>query len=569
MTQQTWAKRPTEILAACRGHLGTIAFFSFFINMLQLTLPLYTLELYDRVIQASSYETLVMLTLIALFCLAITGVLTMIRTKVMSRLGERLDVMFSDRVLSASVRKALGSSEARTAQGLRDLATLRGFLAGNECITLMDAPWTPIYLIVIFAFDSLLGMVALSGAVIIAVLAIVNDIMTRAPQKRAGMSNITAFSNAEAMVRNAEVIEAMGLMPSVRRRWESDYEQVRIANRSLGDTGNTLSQVGRFIRMALQIGISAAGAVQVMEHSITPGAMIVSSILMGRALAPIENAIGTWRVLLGAKASYGRLKNLTPLMPVEQNAMPLPRPTGQVTVERLGYAPPGSAKAIIRGISFSIEAGEALGVVGPSAAGKSSLGKLLVGVWRPQSGAVRLDGADVATWDSDDRGQYVGFLPQDVELFNGSIRYNIARLNEGDPDLVVDAARVAGVHDMILKLPDGYETKIGDGGVVLSGGQRQRIGLARAFYGSPPLIVLDEPNASLDQEGETALVEGITTMKGRGCTIIIIAHRPAVLANVDKLMVMREGLIEMFGPRPDVLARLSAPAAGRPRVVGQ
>ncbi|BBK43963.1 transporter HasD [Allostella vacuolata] len=559
------------LLRACRPELITIGVITFFINMLMLVLPLYTLQMFNRVFASGSMSTLLLLTVIAVFSMLIMGVLYFVRTRVTNEMSNKIDALLGEDLLRLSIRNGLLNNGARDAQGLRDLAAVRNFLAGGELPNLFDTPWVPLYLFIIWVFDPLLGYVALGGSLVMVCFAIANEVLSRRPLRMYNAASILASQEAEAMVKNAEAIESMGMMKGVVRQWRKMQTVVLSSNSRSNKISSFVGTTSRTVRLLVQIAVTAVGAYQVVSHSISPGAFVVANILMARALAPVDAAIGTWRAVVAFMTAARRLDAMMKDLPrLDVQAMALPAPKGRLSVDRLVYrhrVGGNLAPAILKGVSFAIEAGEALGIVGPSGSGKSTLVKCIVGVWQPISGTVRLDGADVAQWDPEDLGQYIGYLPQDVELFNATIRENISRFQEANPADIVAAAQMAGVHDLILQLPNGYDTRIGTNSYILSGGQRQRIGLARALFGHPKMLVLDEPNANLDTEGEAALRQALVRCKELGTTVIVIAHRPSILSNVDKMLFMRDGQVELFGPPAEVMARLSPPGGQRPRVV--
>ena len=559
------------LLRACRPELITIGVITFFINMLMLVLPLYTLQMFNRVFASGSMSTLLLLTVIAVFSMLIMGVLYFVRTRVTNEMSNKIDALLGEDLLRLSIRNGLLNNGARDAQGLRDLAAVRNFLAGGELPNLFDTPWVPLYLFIIWVFDPLLGYVAIAGAMVMVCFAVANEVLSRRPLRMYNAASILASQEAEAMVKNAEAIESMGMMKGVVRQWRKMQTVVLSSNSRSNKISSFVSTTSRTVRLLVQIAVTAVGAYQVVTHSISPGAFVVANILMARALAPVDAAIGTWRAVVAFMSAARRLDALMKDLPrLDVQAMSLPAPKGRLSVDRLVYrhrVGGNLAPAILKGVSFAIEAGEALGIVGPSGSGKSTLVKCIVGVWQPVSGTVRLDGADVAQWDPEDLGQYIGYLPQDVELFNATIRENISRFQDANPADIVAAAQMAGVHELILQLPNGYDTRIGTNSYILSGGQRQRIGLARALFGHPKMLVLDEPNANLDTEGEAALRQALVRCKELGTTVIVIAHRPSILSNVDKMLFMRDGQVELFGPPAEVMARLSPPGGQRPRVV--
>ena len=548
-------------LSKSRGAFFMTGVFSFFINLLMLTAPLYMLQVYDRVLASRSEPTLIVLTILAGGLLLVMGGLDLIRSRVLVRVGVKMDALLNARVFSAVFAQTLRGGRGQRAQALRDLDSLRQFLTGPGPFAFFDAPWAPLYLVVVFLFHPILGFVALAGAVVLFSMAVVNEVVTRRPLQLANAQAIAANGFAEASLRNAEVLEALGMLSAIRKRWTAQHCQGLELQATASDRAATLTAWSKAIRISLQVAILGAGAALAIQQIITPGVMIAASILMGRALAPVEQAIGQWRHFVGARQAYRRLTELLQAVPEQEERLTLPKPEGRLAVEQLIAAAPGLQKPVLKGVTFELEPGQALGVIGPSASGKSTLARNLVGVWAPQSGAVRLDGAEVQGWDAEQLGPYLGYLPQDVELFAGSVAENISRFSaEASPEAVVAAARAAGVHDMILQLDKGYDSEIGEQGCVLSGGQRQRVGLARALYGEPALVVLDEPNASLDAAGDEALTQAILGLKARGATVVVMAHRPSAIAAVDKLLMLRDGRVEAFGPKEEVIAKVTKAA---------
>ena len=549
----------SEALASCRGGAGALLLFSGGINLLMLTAPLYMIQVFDRVLQSRSEETLVLLSVMAFIAVATMGALDAVRSNIMIRVSNWLDRRLAGPLLSSSIAGQLREGRTATAQGLRDLSTVRSFLTGPAVFPILDAPWTPIFVAVIFILHPVLGWVALGGALVLFSLALLNERATNRLLQEAGGASIRALQQAEAAVRNASVIEAMGMMPDLVRRWQDQNREAIDRQSRASVRAGSITATSKFIRMGLQIGIMGAGAWLVIQGELMPGAMIAASILMGRALAPVEQAIGSWKQAVAARASYRRMKQQLADLPSRGDALALPRPEGRLSVENVSYVYPGAEKPVLRNVTFHLEPGESLGLIGPSAAGKSTLAELLVGNVRPAAGHVRLDGADLARWDPQDKGAHLGYLPQDVELFSGRVRDNIARMAEGDAQQVIEAAQLAGVHEMVLRFPAGYETPIGPGGAALSGGERQRVGLARAVYGIPRFVVLDEPNASLDAEGEKVLLSSMETLRQLNVTLVVIAHRPSILRHVDKILVLREGTVSLFGPRDEIIPKVSGP----------
>lgn len=578
---------PSELQAAfrsCGNGLFMTGLFSLVINLLMLTGPLYMMLVYDRVLTSQSESTLISLSLLIAGLFVIMGLLSSVRSKILVRVGSRINLRLSERVFGAQIKKA-ASRGAKGLDGVRDLQTLREFLSGTGPTTLFDAPWTPVYIAVIFLLDPLLGWVATGGAVVLLFLALLNEVMTRNNLSKA--TRVLAESNeivADGR-NNAEVLSSMHMLPGIYRRWQKlQHAALELQNKA-SDRSASLSSMSRTLRLMLQSAILGTGAYLAINGVISPGTMIAASLIMGRGLAPIEQAIGSWRHFIAARGAYRRTKQLLDDVPAEEQRTQLPPPQGKLSVERLFAGIPGKEgnQLILSNISFHLNSGEALAVIGPSASGKSTLARLLVGAWPPDHGHVRLDSADLWQWDREQLGRYIGYLPQDVELFNGTVLENIARFDEEAEDSsVIAAAMSAGAHEMILALPDGYNTAIGTGGRLLSGGQRQRIALARALYGDPALVVLDEPNASLDAVGEEALSQTIQRMKARGQTVVVIAHRPSAVTQADKVLVLDGGKVAAFGPKADVFAALSERAAsggkavatdasrvGGPRIVSQ
>lgn len=558
----------SAVLFSMRRYFMIAGAFSLVINLLALTPSIYMLQVYDRVLASRNEMTLLMLTLIVLGLFALSGLLEFVRSRLLVRISSRIDESLNTRVFTASFENNLRAAGGNPGMALGDMATIRQFLTGNGLFAFFDAPWMPIYLIILFLFAPLIGWLALGGTVILVILAIAQEILTRKPLAEAQQSLSRSAGFANNNLRNAEVIEAMGMLGGLMRRWYEHHEHALALQAVASDKAAVIGNISKFVRIALQSLVLGAGALLVIEGSLTAGAMIAGSILMGKALGPVDLAIATWKQFIAARTSYSRLDELLQRYPERKPGMPLPRPKGQLAVEQVMAQAPNKSEAgsagkvagqqmILRGVTFGLNPGEVLGIIGPSASGKSTLARLLVGVWPATSGKVRLDGADIYTWSKAELGPFIGYLPQDIELFSGSVAENIARFNEVDSDAVVQAAQLAGVHEMILRLPNGYDTQIGDGGANLSGGQRQRLALARALYCMPSLIVLDEPNSNLDEVGERALVMAIQAAKQRGSTVVLITHRPSVLSAVDKLLVLAEGEIKLFGPRDKVWADLN------------
>jgi len=554
-------------LKACKGSFISVGFFSFFVNALMLVPSFYMLQVYGRVVTSGSIPTLVMLTLIMTILLGTMGSLEWVRSRIMVRLSTRLDVLLSRDLYRASFRKALDSGGMdASAQPLNDLTGLRQFLTGNGLFAFFDTPWLPVYIGVMFLFHPWYGWFAIACAIVLLVLAVVNEKLTGKAIAEANRQNIAANLHTNKTLRNAEVIESMGMLETLMGRWGERQRQVLLLQSQASDKGGMVTSFSKTFRTLSQSLILGLGAYLAVEHEINPGLMIAGSILLGRALAPIDLMIGSWKGFISARSQYARLNDILDEQQAEPQRMSLPAPEGHVLVENLIVSAPGSKAPILRNVSFAVPAGSVVGVIGPSASGKSTLARALLGVWAPQHGVVRLDGADINNWDKRELGPYVGYLPQDIELFEGSISENIARFREVDPEKVIQAAKTAGVHEMILQLQEGYDTVIGTAGVNLSGGQRQRIGLARAIYGNPRLIILDEPNSNLDEVGERALALAIQQLKATGATVFIITHRTSILAQLDRLLVLSNGAIALYGPREKVMAELNKQQASAQKI---
>jgi ATP-binding cassette subfamily C protein EexD len=545
-------------LKACRSSFLSVGFFSLFVNTLMLAPTFYMIQVSGRVVPSSSTSTLLMLTLILTVLMVTLGSLEWVRSRIMVRISNRLGVLLSRDVYRASFKKALSSGGMdASAQSLNDLTSLRQFLTGSGLFAFFDAPWLPIYTAVMFLFHPWFGWMTVAAAVVLVALAYLNHKYTANALAEANKQSIAANLHTTKSLRNAEVIESMGMLGTLMGRWTTRQRRMLVLQSAASDKGGTISSISKTFRTWAQSMMLAAGAYLVVTHEINPGLMMAGSLLLGRALSPIDQMINSWKGFVAARLQYQRLNETLEKLHNEPERMSLPDPEGHVQVENLVVAPPGSKVPVIRNISFVAPAGDIVGIVGPSAAGKSTLARALLGIWPPQHGTVRLDGADIAAWDKQKLGPHLGYLPQDIELFEGSISDNIARFTDVDAEKVVLAARIAGVHEMILQLPDGYDTVIGSDGVNLSGGQRQRIGLARAVYGSPRLIVLDEPNSNLDEVGERALGVALQKIKETGATVFIISHRPNVLSRLDRIMVLNAGVITLYGARDQVIAELA------------
>lgn len=551
-----------EVLFSFRKMFYTVGLFSMFINMLGLVPAVYMLQVYDRVLQSRNMTTLLMLTLMIVGFYIVQGLLEMARSRMLVRVGAKMDVKLSDRVFVASFERNLRGGGGNAGAALSDLTNVRQFLTGNGLFAFFDAPWAPIYLGVIFLLSPWLGLFAVVAAIILFSLAWATEIATRKPLAEAGQIAAKANNSATNNLRNAEVIEAMGMLDNLKARWFEKQVRFLALQGEASDKAGAISATTKAFRIAVQSLVLGAGALLVIEGKLTSGGMIAASILLGKALQPVELAIGVWKQLLTARSAYHRLEEMLQLFPAREEGMSLPRPKGNLLVEGVTAAPPGSKNMVLKQVAFQTQQGEVIGIIGPSASGKSTLARLMVGVWPAAAGKVRLDGADVYTWGKEELGPAVGYLPQDIELFEGTIAENIARFGEVDATKVVAAAQLAGVHEMILRFPNGYDTQIGEGGSHLSGGQRQRIAFARAVYDNPAFVVLDEPNSNLDDAGEAALIQAVLQLKARGTTVVVITHRTNIIAAVDKILLLVDGAVQMFAPRDQVLQALQQKAAG-------
>ena len=546
------------VLAAFRGVFVAVGSFSFVMNLLLLMPTLYMLQIYDRVLGSRNEVTLLMLTLIMLGAYLLEALLELIRSRVLIRASAALDLRLASQVFDASFRRYLLVRSGNPAQALGDLTNLRQFITGKGLLAFFDAPWTPLYLAVMFVLNFWVGVFGVGAVVLLLIVAWLNERATAGRLSEANRQATQAGNYAAGSLRNAEVIEAMGMLARLRQRWLVRQASVLKLQAEASEAAATLAGVGKFVRLTAQSGILGVGALLVIEQHMSPGSMIAGSILLGRALAPVDLAISTWRGTIAARNAWQRLNELLGFASANIERTSLPRPQGLLQAEGLSLVPPGSRNPVVRGVSFVIKPGMLVAVIGPSASGKSSLARGLVGVWPAAAGAMRLDAADISKWDRSELGAWLGYLPQDVELFEGTIAENISRFGERDSEEVVKAAQRAGVHEMILRLPEGYETPIGEGGAVLSGGQRQRIGLARAMYGDPAVVVLDEPNANLDEAGDLALMNALQEMKRAGRTVVVMTHRLNLLNLSDAVMILQNGAVTAYGPRDAVFKSIPA-----------
>ncbi|MFY0679157.1 MAG: type I secretion system permease/ATPase [Thalassovita sp.] len=537
-----------------RSLYWAVGLFSAFVNLLMLTGPLYMMQVYDRVLGSRSIETLLGLTLIVAFLYGMMGLLDFSRTRIMARVGARFQARLDQRVFDAVIRKSALRSSGQMATGLRDLESVQRLITSPALTAMFDIPWTPFFLLGIMIFHPWLGYLALSGGVVLVIIAITNQIVSRLPLGRANQAMVASEQIANQLQNEAESVQAMGMRDATFKRWQKTRSKSLSEHIASVDSGTGFTVLSKTFRLFLQSAMLGLGAYLVLQGEMSPGAMIAGSILMGRALAPIEMLIGQWPVIQRAMKGWSSLAELLGTVPPEQDRTPLPKPKAKLDVQSLTIVPPGDAQATLRVVNFNVLPGQGVGVIGPSGAGKSSLARALTGLWRPAGGKIRLDGAALDQYEPTVLGELIGYLPQRVELFDGTIAENIARLSpEPDPSKIVKAAKQADAHEMILKLPDGYDTSVAAAGGRLSGGQIQRIGLARAMYGDPVLLVLDEPNSNLDNEGSQALNQAIRTFKSEGNSVLIMAHRPAAIQECEVLLMLEQGAVRAFGPKDEVL----------------
>ena len=552
------ARRPGEAMLRQAGFgIILIALLSGAVNFLILVSPIYMFQVFDRVLLTFRVETLIYLSVVAGVCIVVLGVFDALRSVAVARLGRWWDDTARPDLFDASLAAARtrGPNVGAT---LQDLTQVRTFIGGPSLLPFFDAPWAPLFIAVIFLLHPVLGLIALGSAIVLLCFAVANDVFSRL--SRAGISGDQIANGvfAATALGNADVVHAMGMQPAVVALHDRRQNGINAASQVGAERTAIITGASKAVRIGVQVAILGVGAYLVTLGELTAGGMIAASIILGRALAPVEQGIGAWRGFTAAREAHGRIAALLKAVPAAPEPTALPAPTGRLSVESVSLALPGQDKPVLRQVSFALEPGSVMAIVGPSAAGKSTLCRLLVGAWRPVAGHVRLDGAELGQWRSEDRGRYIGYLPQSIELFGGTVGDNIARLGPAEDSAVVEAARIAGCHEMILRLPRGYDTEIGEGGAFLSGGQRQRIGLARALFGRPRLVVLDEPNSNLDAEGESALIQAMTSVRERGGTVVVVAHRPSAISVLDQLMMIKDGHMVAFGPKDEVLGKVMA-----------
>jgi PrtD family type I secretion system ABC transporter len=551
-------------VSAARSALIPAGIFSLFINMLALVSPLYMLQVYDRVLSSRNLMTLLFLTIIAVFLYLVYGSLEGLRSRVLVRGGARFENVLRTPLFETTFAAMLGRKSGTVeAQPFRDADMVREFVTGSAMLAFFDLPWVPLFIAASFLLHPIFGWLAIGSGILTLIFTIINEYSTTKLLHRATQASISAHADVSATLRNSEVMRAMGMTPGLKDRWAERRDEQIVWQAVASDRGSALMAGLKSFRQIVQVLILGVGGYLVLEGELSAGGIVAASIIVGRALAPIELAVSQWKVFQGARGAWGRLQDLFRQIPQNQLRMPLPAPKGDIRVEQIVAAAPGERTPILRGVSFQIEKGDALAVIGPSAAGKSSLIRVLLGVWPAHAGTVRFDGFEVNHWNPNDLGPHIGYLPQDVELFAGTVAQNIARFREAEHGDVISAAELAGVHEMVQHMPNGYDTQIGEGGHALSGGQRQRVGLARALFGKPAIVVLDEPNANLDSTGESALVAAIRYLKQAGSTVIFVTHKTNMLTLADKVLLMEQGAVRLYGERDEVLAKIF----GGPKVV--
>lgn len=558
------AQNPLDrALSALKSPILVVGGLSLFVNILAFVSPLFMLQVYDRVLTSRNPTTLAMLVVIAVVLLLSLGLIEKYRHEILVKAATRFNLMVAEPAFDGALQAALRNRGGQHAQVLRDVDSLKDFIAGHGILTLLDAPWVPVFMAVCFMFHPLIGLVAFLGGASLFVLAWLNDRVTHKYLVKASQLNIASYDGLSSALRNAHAIAGLGMAPALRKRWAKGHHEASEINVVANERGGGLLAVSKFIRMVLQIAILAAGAWLAIEQQISGGVLFASSLIMGKALAPLEQAVAQWKSFVSARSAKARLSRVFEIFPVAEKRLRLPDPKGDLRVEHVTIAVPGTQTLLVRDASFELRAGEICAIVGPTGSGKSTLARAIVGAWPIVGGAVRVDGNDLRHWDPDQIGASMGYLPQDVELFEGSVAENIARFGEVSDASVVSAAQMAQAHELIQRLPNGYETAVGDDGVGLSGGQRQRVGLARAIYGNPAILVLDEPNSNLDGDGDAALITALAAFKRAGKTVLVVTHKPNILSVVDKMLIMQGGQTHRFGPRDEILPLLLGPTPVR------
>ncbi|MBT8606646.1 type I secretion system permease/ATPase [Polynucleobacter paneuropaeus] len=534
----------------------SVGVFTACMNLLLLVPSIYMLEIYDRVLTSRNHFTLLMLSVIILGLYIVYSVLDAIRSYTVIEVGKKIDGKLNHRIYTAAFEQNLKVKGGSAGQALNDLTTIRQFVTGPSLYAFFDAPWFPFYLIVIFLFNVWLGVYSTVCVLILLILAVINENLTHSSLTEANSLAVQSSGIASTNLRQAEVIESMGMLPALRARWFKVHDHFLGKQAIASQYASSIGALTKFFRTLMQSFALGFAAYLVLENELSPGMMIAATILLGKATSPVEMVIGYWKQWRGAVSAYERLSLLLENNPSRSKGMSLPRPAGFVNLEGVFAAPPGAQKAVLKNVSFQIQPGDVMGIIGPSAAGKSTLARVIVGIWPSTPNAARIDGADVYRWNKDELGPAIGYMPQDIELFPGTVSENIARFTEFNSEEVIEAAKSAGVHDLVLRLPEGYDTRIGDGGMGLSGGQKQRIALARALFGRPNLIVLDEPNSNLDDIGELALIDAIRGLQSRNATVVVITHRVPILQITNKLLLLQDGSVQMFGSTVEVMQAL-------------
>lgn len=547
-----------QIILKSKKSFFFVGFFSLFINLLMLTAPLYMLQLYDRVLTSRSEDTLIVLTLLVIILFSTSALLEIVRSKILVRVGNKIDGMLSNRIFNSLFELANKVPGKASSLPFSDLTQMRQFMTGNGVFAFFDAPWIPIYIAILFFFHPLFGYFAILAALILIAITVINEKVSKKKLEEANQLNRKSTTFIDANLRNSEVVHAMGMTENIRERWLEKYYSFLHAQTDASEKSGIWSNISKTLRMLFQSLMLGLGGYLAIQMEVSPGMMIAGSIIMGRALAPLDLLINSWKQFSSARVSYYRLEALLKDFPEKEKPMELPAPKGEISLEQIMVVPPNAKAPSLKNVSMQVNKGDVVGVIGPSAAGKSSLARAILGLWPLVNGKVRIDKADIQHWDKELLGQHIGYLPQDIEIFEGTVAENIARFSDVDSKKVVEAANLAGVHELILKLPNGYDSIIGVGGATLSGGQRQRIGLARALYNNPVFVVLDEPNSNLDESGEIALVKAINQLKTKGTTVLLITHRPSVLQVTNKLALLQDGILQMYGDTKEVLAKMTA-----------
>lgn len=549
----------TRSLVKFRREFWIVGFFSLVVNLLMLSPTLYMLQVYDRVMVSQSGFTLVALSLITVFFFLVIAIAEFVRSRLLVRAGVAFDEQLNNRVFNATFEAYLNQAKINPVQAFSDLTNIRQFMTGNGVFAFFDAPWAPIYIAVLFMLHPFLGIMSIVFALILATLAIVSNRLTYAPAEKVNEDMVQVNSYVHSKLRNADVIESMGMLQSLRHRWQERHQRALHSHSELQDLSHRIQDFSKFLRYSQQSLSLGAGALLVIYGELSPGAMIAANVLMQRALQPIDLMVGTWKSLISARTAFERLEKLLGEHPERPAGFVHDDPKGAISLQDLVASTPNRSQPILKNLNLAFPENAVVGIIGPSGSGKSTLARCLVGIWPDVQGKVLLDGEPIESWDRVELGPHIGYLPQDVEMFEGTIAENIARFGDVDPEKVIEAAKRSGVHDMILRFPKGYDTQMGEAGNLLSGGQKQRIGLARAMYGNPALVVLDEPNANLDDVGEAALIQAVADLKAQGKTVFLITHRMNILGVVDQLLVLHDGKAQAYGARDQVIAALQAP----------